>query len=91
MKPMEKIETVGESGREGGGADKGQRCVFAGQWMKVGNGASEIGGGVGPNNATSPMNEPFFGGSQTIYTFPGCYSGDLSSRKSLAADRRLPQ
>jgi hypothetical protein len=59
--------------------------------MKVGNGASEIGGGVGPNNATSPMNEPFFGGSQIIYTFPGCYSGDLNSRKSLTGVRRLPQ
>jgi hypothetical protein len=31
--------------------------------VKVGNAASEIGGGVEPNNATSPMNEPLFGGS----------------------------
>jgi hypothetical protein len=46
--------------------------------MKVGNGASEIGGGVGPNNATSPMNEPLFGGSQVMYTFSGCCSLDLS-------------
>jgi hypothetical protein len=59
--------------------------------VKVGNGASEIGSGVGPNNATSPINEPFFGGSQIIYTFPVCYSGDLNSRKSLTGVRRLPQ
>jgi hypothetical protein len=46
--------------------------------VKVGNAASEIGGGVGPNNATSPMNQPLFGGSQVIYTFSGCCSLDLS-------------
>jgi hypothetical protein len=51
-------------------------------YVKVGNAASEIGGGVEPNNATSPMNEPLFGGSRSIYTFPKCYDRDLSCSRA---------
>jgi hypothetical protein len=50
------------------GADvRSAKCRF----MKVGNVASEIGGGAEPNNATSPMNGSLFGKHPVLYTFSG--------------------
>jgi hypothetical protein len=50
--------------------------------VKVGNVASEIGGGVEPNNATSPMNGSLFGEHPVLYTFSGCYGRDLRFHKT---------